>query len=472
MAFTPHWIDSFSNGVSSNLALGARSENIVRIGDVLYGLFYNFDSGTGDSDGSFSTRKSTDSGVTWTDLGVAPASLTASSNEWFTVCFPRLGKMEAFLVSRNYPSFNNIQNIYWTTYDPIGNTWSTPVSTGLPMWFRPVGGLILSTFFAGLRPDGTILICFQDGGTFDLRISKWTSPDSPSTWTTLGGFFDGSRADPMYLESGTFDDDGNAHAFIARTHDDGTGHDVRDLIHFSVAAATDAISAEHTIETNIDRDDDWGNYGGSYIGPGDAKGTTIAVPYGYFVGYNQINGVPYGTLRVGIGDLTSDPLNPSWSVTTVLSNALSSSSSNHNYVQAQNVILSGVLWAYWITTYPYSNPLDSQTRLWRSYWTGSAWNTPELWYDPDTDSTLSTAGLEPYSTFPIAVSNFYLLKAFTNGVGIILNVLGQAVSFPDPFQFAAYDGPSMAAVSGRRTFAFQPTSGMPVASHSRTSRIP
>jgi len=456
MPFSPHWIDTFANSINSIVGFGARSENIVRIGDVLYGVFMHYEY-PGDTDGTLVTRKSTDSGVTWTDLGVAPAI----SNPFTVVSirlttFVRLGKLELFWAIND-----GTTNIQWQTYDPVSNTWASVVNTGLPYWWRSPQQY--SSLFAGLRPDGAIIVAFPDLVTFDVRVSKWAS----GSWSTLGGFFDGSDF-AILIQSGLIDDNGNAQMFMMRDVNS-AGNNKRKLVHVSVDAATDTLSSEHDIEVDIDIDGDHTIYANCHVGPGHSSGNTLAISYGYRVATNEINTASYGTLRVAFGDMTGNPLNPSWTVTTVVASQQGpASSGSHRFLESHLVFISGTLWAYWTSAYPSANPIDDLTRLWRSSWNGSAWATPVVWYDPALDATLATAPI----TAP-NVTNFYLLKAFTNGVGIVLNVVGVPNTNPgDPFNFAAYDGPPMVTVSGRRTFASQPISDQKYAAHSRTSRIP
>jgi hypothetical protein len=445
MAFTPHWIDNSAlpdTPTFADAGGGARCESIVRDGATLWGVFFRpLTFSPSIAQAHFRLYKSLDAGLTWTytGLNVGNVDPTDFGSGEFAGIQPHARTLfihQGFIYFVGIRGGDNGDNSpYWSKFDLSNPTnpwtdWAT-----LPFTANTDTGGSIPSFFCGSRPDGSILLALPVAPAFPNGVLIAKSTDGMVTWTTLGtlgtvtGFQSGIQVN---MQSGlVHPTTGHAYLFVLTsdwTSGAQTGGD--DLCVVVVSGADDSIGGFQTIQTAVV---DW-DFGGITMatvnGPGDISpdGNTICLPYGLKLEPGGGSSPTYKELKAAFGDLTVDPLNPTWSLTTIATSPNQMTSDWEKLTtMVQSAYFGSQLWTYWITPYPLTNvdALPQDYRLWRSSYVGGAWGTPQLWFDPATDSTVNGESFYP-------VTNFQLVKAFTNGVGIMLDVRQK---------YAAYDGP-------------------------------
>jgi hypothetical protein len=437
MSFTPHWIDAPHK--ARQPGTGRRIAEPVRVGDVLYDVCFR------DDIFESTLYVSADAGVTWTDTG-------QTCEAGFTLDAP--GKARFFFYSGGLLNLISLiafdGTFLWHTIDPTSPTtialgWTEqaqPSISGIPIQAH-LGGVsnVPTSFFAGARVDGTILMgSTVDTGSY-FAVEIWKCTGVGGTWTSLGQMT-GNHADlgdgqsEYFFEGGYFDNASNLHFYAIFWDKSTVPSSPTDLVHGSVSAADDSLHGWHTVESAVDpvQSSGWSNHD-----PGSVD-TSNRHAVAYSKGIDFGTGGIFGDLRVAFGDPTGDPLNPSWTLTTVVTGEIGTDYESAN-VFTQTIFLGTTPWVYWVSSYPNDFADFSSTwYLFRSFWNGSVWSSPEMLFDPSTDAYLISLG-DGY-----AISNMQLLRAFGGaGVGIIIDV-EDAVS--------AYDGPPITVSGGRYTFAY------------------
>jgi len=425
MALQPNWIDIAGQVYASQS--GQRIETIVKDGNTLWGtmlsnnvVFHHI----------AKLYKSTDAGVTWiyTGLDVGGGDYNFAPDHDSSSMVAR--SMIVFGRELHYFLSTNGGRIFWSVFDLDNptNPW-----TG---WQKITGNYDAGQFNGGTlvplnRNDRDILLAFTTFNGFTgfyqaVGLMKYSS----GSWSNIGTVGDGTRS--AYLAYGMVDPaNGNAHIFFHDfLFDFDTGF-YPNFAHFSVAYADDAVSSSHILASNVDLQFGWGS---PPVGSGDIKGMRIVAPFGDQLQDQLFNHSSYGTLKVAFGDTSGDPLNPTWSVSTV--NATPDFTldwSGQNNQQCQAYIDGLTPWVYYATSYPSSFSPYPNWRLWRSSYVSGAWTTPELWYDPaDTDATLDPLRASNFGLNTL--TNFQLVKGFSSGVGIQVDVENV---------FAGYSGPPL-----------------------------
>ncbi len=422
MPLIPNWID-IPNQVSAMEDNTSLCDAIVRDGNNLWmaGVRLAFNN-------ERPWFKSTDNGATWVDQNLDVGGNSPSNP-------PKFLPLRRVLVIRQrivhyIAASNNDNKIWWSTFDLDNPT--TPWSAWTSIFSGEYLASLVSdgTLWAGVRPsDDAIILAFQSANGFRPAVavkkydgSSWTSLDLIET-STYSAVFHSGVIDPA---------SSHAHLFFNWYNTD--VDDVPNLSHAAVDSSDDSITSVHQIEAAIEDAEAFGSY---IHGPGAVNGTTIAFGYGKDVQTNAYGSSTYGTFKVAIGDMSGDPLNPSWTLTTVNGTPdLTLDYEGFKWIPCAVGFNGFTLEAYYITPYPVAlSPFPSDWNIWKSSYT-SSWSTPVKWYEPSTDTSLDSHRSSASDGGNLDnVVNFQLLgyPVFTNGVGIMVDV-GQT--------YAGYQGPS------------------------------
>lgn len=422
MALVPNWIDVANETFAS--IRGGRSESIVVDGSTLWGVFpQNAD------ETIYYLYKSIDAGVTWTDTGLDVGTGTS----FYAPIFDSTGHRARTLIKHDgklyYFGATNNGYIHWSVFDL-----STPT---LPWteWAYLTGYSVAlansGTLFAGSREDADLILAYQSvaGSINNITVKKYNG-----SWSTIGTI-EGTTYHGVLAYGMMDSSNGNAHIFFQRAivDVDDPLAEVPDFCHVAVDFSDDSITSTHVIESAVDMQT---GFGTPPVGPGDISGTAIAAPYGVDVQDQLYNSSSYGTLKVAFGDMTSDPLSPTWSTTTVAAEHTLDWPVQANQ-QCQVAYDGATPWVYYATPYPdavggtpYPNFL-----LRRSSYVSAAWTTPEVWYD----SSVADAILDPLRATHNdldTLANFQLVKGFASSFGIMVDV---------EQWYAGYEGPALRA---------------------------
>ena len=416
MAFTPHWIDAPNTAVFDGLSRNT-FQYVRRDGSRLIG--YNF---IKNSDyGTHYGYISSDSGQTWVSNSTIGSTRSSTpSNEHGTHFFPVGNTLCCVTVGRGATGndvqieFLNTTTLAWDDYQLLAIEAADPSTS-------------YSGSFAGLRADGSIIIAVQQvnfiGGFHSIRIFKWVAGTVSEIGVVLG-------ATPYnyHIHNGLLDTSSNLHVLCTR---EDAGDGTTDFAHFSVAAADDAISSIHIIETDVEINYWWAHRN---LGTGcQQPDGTLAFPYAYRTQTNYAESEDYGELHVALGDTDGDPLNPSWSLTTVNPTPdFMMPFENAEHTIAHTAWEEGKLRVYYLTPYPRSlapSWNDVGTSIWKCTYAGG-WGTPELWFSSGEDADGSF------------IYSFHLVRDFTARVGIVAVCYTKIEGVQD--NYAAYDGPPLA----------------------------
>lgn len=419
--------------------------NLSARGAVRYLFAYN--SGAG-----FSLYRSTDSGATWPaaiDVGNYPG--TISDNAILQVQLIIGGGTAGSDLIRTCVAANrltgaldfcefDIGSLAWSAITNIGGGFNTSTHD-------PLSATECASVQRFLRRDGTTIVVYQcetfpiaaygsDTGIRQVRVAKL----SGATWTELGTFGSGvytgtpGGSDNTHLESNHYvlwtavlDGADNLQGFMNHAHvpvpSGGSEYTGMDLVHFSVSAA-DVVSAAHLVEADIEQMPAVTNpnqpTASTVNGRAAVKSdsTEIAFPYGF-----QTNTFPAGAgaeLHVARGDMSGDPLNPTWTVDVVatgepvwdngFANDCGATYDNPakialEYFGGGNVTVGygehalANLKAYWATGGTGKlRFVQNTTDPSGSTWTAAA----QLWPDPDSGA-VSLDGFDVYSSAPTPV---------------------------------------------------------------------
>lgn len=306
--------------------------------------------------------------------------------------------------------------IQFCEFDVGTLTWSAVTNIGGGFNTRthdPLGATECCGIFRHLRADGTEVVVYntdEDAGYRRVRILE----NDGGSWTSLALRGSAASQDHYILWTGIANKcDDTVYLFVNKAHDLGGGdYTDTDLICITVAA-DNTVSADQLIESDVE--DPTGAAGQSTASTHNGRPaisldqTEIAFAYGYWTNSGFPSGV--GAVHVGKGDLTGDPLNPTWTVEVVATNTSKwnngfSNDINATYDAVGKVILeyfgsgnvhvgygddthvAGKLKVYWAT-------LDGSNdgKIMWSEDTGSWSAAAQLWPDPDTD-TVSLNGFD------------------------------------------------------------------------------
>ena len=184
----------------------------------------------------------------------------------------------------------------------------------------PPGGLFSGPqqmIWCALRPDGTKLLFWnREVVEDDERVRVEIYQDTGSGFTAIGSFDLGSGVGDLFLYGSKMATDGTIHTFLHGTSDFGNTYQ---LYHASLSTSN-IVSSLHLIDT-IDIDDNelvllpnplWNELA--------LSSTEIAFGYPFQMGDPRFESP--NELRVVRGDLTADPLNPTFTVETITSTIL------------------------------------------------------------------------------------------------------------------------------------------------------
>ena len=176
-----------------------------------------------------------------------------------------------------------------------------------------------------------------------------------------------------------------------------------------------------------------------------ADGTKLLFAYGYGTqaGFATSGSTPGGAVHVAIGDISSNPLIPSFTIETAKANT--SNWDSGTTVQIAASFKGGnTANVFWLSDEDPTTGLATSGvgNLFHSERTGTgAWSSPD-WLFNSTDYP----GLFTSPT----VMAFDLLNAFTGGVGILLEVYDTTTGL----NYLGYSGPSVAPPTRKNNFAF------------------
>jgi hypothetical protein len=392
-AITFNWIASDRQSTTYYGQLWA----VAKAGNVVYAL-----AAKTDSSGVIELYESIDFGTTWSLVDdTCPISTTFLSGD-LDFYYGTDGKLRIMYVD---PATSG--TIQFTQFDIGAGTWSaiTNIGGGFSQTQNaPIGGQESAAIFEFMRSDGSRIIAHQataSGGWKRIRILK----EIGGAWTSLA-LLGGSN--PHYILFNAIADGSENIHFLVNSYDsDGNAN----LYHCSIAAADDAVSSLTLIDSDIE---DNGTNGQGYAassasGRADisSDGSTIAFIYGYTTNYGWAGGT--GSLKVAIGDLSGDPLIPTWTIETVASNTAKFFSSGESVESAVSFQGGSTLKAYWATFYT-SGP--NRANIYSSERTA-----PSTWSSPDTVFAAQSDG----SGTIIDIQGFDLLNGYTNGTGILID---------------------------------------------------
>ncbi len=337
MAFTtvsidPHHIET---------APGAWQHWVVNSTGVKRYLFaYNTGSG------AFSLYRSTDSGGTWAAIDVGNYPGTISDNAILqTQLIIGGGTGDDLILTSVVDAHSGTNIIDFCEFDVGALAWSAITNIG-GSFNQNTHPSLAATQCASVqrfrRQDGTEIVIYQ-AETLDINVNLDNIRRvrilklSGATWTQLAQFAAGVYTGPSFgdgssthyvLWSAVTDGCENVHVFMNRAFvpfpDGGDFYTTTNLIHVSVAAADDAVSSEHTVDTDLEQMPAATNpaqptasteNGRAAV---NAASTEIAFGYGW-----QTNTFPAGAgahVHVARGDLTGDILNPTWAVDDIATN--------------------------------------------------------------------------------------------------------------------------------------------------------
>ena len=313
MAFSPNWIDPNNTSAAS----GAWQHFVISDAGsgTLYGLL---DSTHGD----LSVYVSTDDASTWSLLNATCPIHPADNYKLFSQFIG--GKLRVGMAEVKEVRDSAI--IKFSEYDVIGDSWSSITNIGGGFDPKSYGGIAAQGCTGILdfkRQDGSRIVVYQCENSaedfWQVRILKYDG-----AWTELALLSNG----PEYfiLFSGGINPVTDVvDIFVNQpigTVEDPSNYIEGNMLHYSVAT-NDTVSSEHLVEELQELMPAVANPGQAQDSTENgrvaysADGLTIAFGYGYWT-----NTYPDGdhvevSVRVAVGDLSGNPLNPSWNVETV-----------------------------------------------------------------------------------------------------------------------------------------------------------
>lgn len=416
---TFNWIDA-TNFPTGPENAGRQQWLIARRENILYVMLF-------DSSQQGDLYQSLDAGVTWTLLDATVPNGGGSQDEMY------LYKGTDNLLRYVATVFGSV--IIFTQFDPAnpGSGWSGPDNIG--------GGFVntqgnpsvidSAALFEYRRSNGDIIVIHQEFGS-KVRILK----NSSGTWTSLALIDDTGAGRVNHFFDAAVDSSGNIHLF-GNVY---KNSDICDLWHVSVSAS-DVVSSRHTIETGLE-DQGFGTIPAGTDNPlpttagrigVSADGKTIAYTYCKNA-FSRYSAPSLIELHVAIGDLSSTPLAPSWTIETVVT-GVNPGCLTFGASVAVGCSYKGTnsLSVYFLTGAG-GGPADLKTsdRTAPNTWSAATY----VW-----DHTASPAVNSPVAA-GTGLDGFDLLNALANGVGILIGL------FSGSHVYTGYSGPTIITSGG------------------------
>lgn len=381
---------------------------------------------------------SSDSGVSWTLLD---SSLFADTGSGAGTMMLYDGT-DSLL---RWASSNRGGTIDYTQFDPAnpGSGWTGPFNISGFDGANHVPSVIDSCLqFEYRRNDGTIIVAKQDTSS-KIRVLK----NSSGTWTSLALIDDTGSGRVNYLFDALQDAAGNVHLF-GLTYQNS---DICSIWHRSVSTA-DVVSSAHILEAGLE-DQGFGTIPAGTDNPAStasgpiglsADGKTIAFAYCKNA-KSRYSSPSLIELHAAIGDLSSTPLDPSWTIETVATGV------NPGCVSSGASVAVGCSFKGTndLSVYYFDGAgggpadLKTQDRTAPSTWSSATY----AW-----DHTASPAVNSPVSA-GTGLDGFGLLNAFTNGVGILVGL------FSGSHVYTGYVGPPIISRKNNYTSSGGPMVG-------------
>lgn len=371
---------------------------------------------------------SSDSGVSWTLLDSSLFANTGSGSGTMML----YDGTDSLL---RWASSSRGGTIDYTQFDPAspGSGWTGPfnVGGGFDGSNHIPSGLDSCLHFEYRRGDGSVIVAKQDTSS-KIRILKNVS----GTWTSLALIDDTGSGRNNYLFDALQDAAGNVHLFglIYKNSD------ICSMWHRSVSTA-DAVSSSHILETGLE-DQGFGTIPAGTDNPAStasgrvglsADGNTIAFAYCKNA-KSRYSSPSLIELHVAMGDLSSTPLAPSWTIETVVT-GVNPGCLTFGASVAVGCSYKGTnsLSVYFLTGAG-GGPADLKTsdRTAPNTWSAATY----VW-----DHTASPAVNSPVAA-GTGLDGFDLLNALANGVGILIGL------FSGSHVYTGYSGPTIITSGG------------------------
>lgn len=400
MPFNAHYV-GLADGAVGTVIEPSLFQSTVKIGSVLWTISDTY------AVTQLNLYKSTDSGATSTLMtSINYSSFTPPGFLGFSgrVVVYHEGLIKC-IAAYNDGSDSTTFTFVITTIDPSAgsptfSSWATLPFVGTALNIND--GICLS---AEVRLDGSLLLGYSDVSGTDDSIHFRSL--SSGTWTDIGGIAT-TAGQSSYLASWLI----AASGLIYTVYMDGpTAPTVGFPFSLVVRTLTtgNVIGSSQAIASNINTRLSINFYRGTVL----ADGTLC-------IGYVDATPSPNSNSMVAFGD-TASPLSPTWTLTTLANSGQNTGS--------RLVVQGSTLWAYFNSGNTFGQTGDA---LYRSSWSGTAWNTPGLWLDPTAQTPSNPQ-----------VINFEIPFALPTGAGLIAYM-----AFDTPA--LAFDGPALAGGSYMR----------------------